>query len=84
MAGIVDAQQIEDDMEEAQLRAQYEQLVKEVHKKELLISVIQNVNVDEIKDISDESKKNIEKSLDFIRAYPCLKLDNTGANVLGK
>lgn len=81
---IEDFKRIEDESEEAQLRERYERLVALKYKQELLISVIQNVNQDEIDGISADNRNNIKKCLDFIRAYPYLKLNSSDGNALGK
>lgn len=69
--------------EESRLLEEYEQLVLKHHKQQLILSVMKNIDCNEIKDVDEPGKKNIEKSLDFVRAFDYLKMDNAGTNVLG-
>lgn len=70
------------DSEETQLLEEYEQLAIKYHKQKLILSVIKDIHCDEIKDVDETAKKNIDKALDFVRAFDYLKMDN-GTNVLG-
>lgn len=74
----------QNDTEEARLHEEYEQLVIKLYKQQLILSVMKNINSNEIKGLDENGKKSIDESLDFVRAYDYLKMDNAGNNVLGK
>ncbi|XP_031625680.1 uncharacterized protein LOC116342297 [Contarinia nasturtii] len=69
--------------EEACLRNEYEQLTMKLHKQKHILSVVNNIDCNDISNVNDTVKKNIDKALDFVRAYDYLKIDNVGTNVLG-
>lgn len=71
------------DPEEARLLEEYEQLTAKLHKQSLILSVMKDINCDDIKNVDESGKKNIDKALDFVRAYDYLKMDASGTNVLG-
>lgn len=74
----------QNDTEEARLQEEYEQLVIKLHKQQLILSVMKNINCNEVKGVDEDGKKNIDQALDFVRAYDYLKMDNAGNNVLGE
>lgn len=71
------------DPEEARLREEYEQLMTKLHKQKLILSVMKDINCNDIKNLDEIGKKNIDKALDFVRAFDYLKMDVSGTNVLG-
>ncbi|XP_055323758.1 uncharacterized protein LOC129578743 [Sitodiplosis mosellana] len=71
------------DPEEARLLEEYEQLTTTLHKQKLILSVMKNLNCNDIKGVDEAGKKNIDKALDFVRAYDYLKMDGGGTNALG-
>lgn len=80
----MDGSVINFESEEARLRDEYEQLAMKLHKQKLILSVLKNIDCNDIKNVDDATKKNIDRALDFVRAYDYLKIDNAGTNVLGK
>lgn len=70
--------------EETRLLQEYEELTKKFHKQQLILSVMKQIDCNDIKDVDEAGKKNIDMALNFVRAYDYLKMDNTGTNVLGK
>lgn len=72
------------DSEEARLREEYEQLTTKLHKQKLILSVMRNIDCNDMKNVDENGKQNVDKALDFVRAFDYLKMDNTGTNVLGK
>lgn len=72
------------DPEEVRILEEYEQLMAKLHKQKLILSVMKNINCNDIKSMDDTGKKNIDQALDFVRAYDYLKMDSSGTNVLGK
>lgn len=72
------------DSEEARLQEEYEHLTTKLHKQKLLLSVMKNIDCNEIKGAEENGQQNIGKALDFVRAFDYLKMDNAGTNVLGK
>lgn len=71
------------DLEEAQLIEEYEQLAIKYHKQQLILSTMKEINCDDINDVDETGKKNINKALDFVRAFDYLKMDKAGTMVLG-
>lgn len=71
------------DSEEARLREEYEQLTMKLHKQKLILSVIKNIDCNDLKNVDEDGKKNIDRALDFVRAYDYLKMDSAGTNILG-
>lgn len=72
------------DPEEARTLEEYEQLSAKLHKQRLILSVMNNINCNDIKSVDDTGKDNIDRALDFVRAYDYLKMDSSGTNILGK
>lgn len=72
------------DPEVSRLLEEYEQLMVKLHKQKLILSVIKDIDCNDIKNVDEAGQKNIDKALDFVRAYDYLKMDTAGANVLGK
>lgn len=68
--------------EEVRLREEYEQLAMKLYRQKFILSVMKNINPNDIKNLDEAGKKNIDKALDFVRAYDYLKMDSTGINVL--
>lgn len=69
--------------EESNLMEEYEQLVLKHHNQQLILSTMKTIDCNGFKDLDEASRKNIDKALDFVRAFDYLKMDNTGNNVLG-
>lgn len=72
------------DSEEARLQEEYEHFTTKLHKQKLLLSVMKNIDCNEIKGVEENGQQNIGKALDFVHAFDYLKMDNAGTNVLGK
>lgn len=70
--------------EETRLLQEYEELTKKLYKQQLILSVMKQIDCNDIKDVDEAGKKNINSALNFVRAYDYLKMDNTGTNVLGE
>lgn len=70
--------------EETRLLQEYEELTKKLHKQQLILSVMKQIDCNDIKDVDEAGKKNIDTALNFVRAFDYLKLDNSGINVLGE
>lgn len=70
------------DPEEAQLLEEYEQLAMKYHKQQLILSVMKDMRSNEMKDVDEIAKKNIDKALDFVRAFDYIRMD-IGTTLLG-
>lgn len=70
--------------EEVRLLQECEELTKKLTKQKLILSAMTEIDVNDIKDVDEAGKKNIDLALDFVRAYDYLKMDNACTNVLGK
>lgn len=71
------------DSEDARLREEYEHLTTKLHKQKLILSVLKSIDCSEMESVDECGKQNIDKALDFVRAFDYLKMDNTGVTVLG-
>lgn len=71
------------DLEEVRLREEYEHLTAKLHKQKLILSVLKDIDCNEVQNVDEIGKQNIDKALDFVRAFDYLKMDHAGTNVLG-
>lgn len=79
-----ESKQILDNMELIKLREEYDAEVKKFHIQKHLIDVVKKINVDQLKDIGPESKKNIEKAINALHSIDFVKMENSGSTVLGE
>lgn len=71
-------------MELQKLREEYDAELKRFHIQKHLIDVLKKINVDQLKDIGPENKKNIAKALNSLHMIDFLKMENSGSTVLGE
>lgn len=79
-----ESKKILENMESQRLREEYETELKKFNIQKHLIDILKKTKVDQLKDIGPESKRNIEKAINSLHMIDYLKMENTGANVLGK
>ena len=73
-----------EDMQMAELQAEYEAELVRFNKQKLLIDIIKEMNVDKMHEIGAESKENVTKAIDHLHMMDYLKMNNSNLNVLGK
>lgn len=79
-----ESKKILENMELQRLRDEYEVELKKFNIQKHLIDTLKKTKVDQLKDIGPESKKNIEKAKNSLYMVDYLKMENSGATVLGK
>lgn len=79
-----ESKKILENMELQRLREEYEAELKKYIIQNHLIDILKRTKVDQLKDIGPESKKNIEKAINSLYMVDYLKMENSGATVLGK
>lgn len=79
-----ESQKILKNLELQKLQDEYEAELKRFHIQKHLIDVLKKINVDRLKDVEPENKKNIAKALNSLLLIDYVKLEDSGANVLGK
>lgn len=73
-----------DEVEEELLQQQYDALLEKVNTQRLILAAVREVNAEQVTDVTDDERKNIDRALNYARAFECLKLDDKGTNIMGK
>lgn len=79
-----ESEKILEDMEAQKSREEYEVELKRFRIHRHLIETLKKINVDELKDVEPENRANIAKALNSLHLIDFVKMENSGANVLGK
>lgn len=70
--------------QELRLQKEFDDLMVKVNKQKLILSVIEKMNPNDIKEIDDDAKLNIEKNIHYARAFDYLNTQTDGSTVLGE
>lgn len=79
-----ESKKILENLELQRLREEYEAELKRFHIQKHLMDVLKRIKVDQLKDIGPENAKNITKAMSALHLVDYLKMESTGATVLGK